>query len=112
MSPRTLASIVFSMALVVAFVIYFGTSFPASVPDCHSERGKAAIETVVEDAANRPVDFLRLRETGRTFSEGGKIDSYTCEIVVRSGGSPRSVSVQLKGDDGAVVARQISSIRP
>lgn len=54
-------------------------SLPASIPDCHSERAKAAMaQAVSSDGTAEP-----LRAVGRSLGPDGEIERYDCEVLLR-----------------------------
>ncbi|WP_404384306.1 hypothetical protein [Caenispirillum salinarum] len=112
MSLGILGRVAVSAVLVGAFVVYFGTSLPTSIPDCHSNRGAEAIEDLAKDALGGSIEVGRVKETGRVFDNDGEIEAYTCKVAVQGDGDVRLLSVLLEDDDGAVIARQVSSLSP
>lgn len=111
MAAKSIARFLIPAAALGAFVIYFGTSIPDSIPDCHSSAARdefeAALPGVEGDAAGKAIGVVR--EIGRTFDSEGHIDSYNCEVVVRNSRGPDVFRVQLRGEGNAVSARILGS---
>lgn len=78
-------------------------SVPDTIPDCHSNRARAAIAAAAssgEAAAVKP-----LREVGRTTGRDGSIVQYACEVAVFDDGDAQELVVfEVREDEGELRA--------